>query len=221
MTQALSLNEHLELEMAKHPDRSYFATLLASQPQFSPNNLQAEIQGETEYWMSMLNGADAPSFLQTFEGVRHAFDALKHEASALKDIEKAMVAHGKAEWAEAGICYGKAVSDLHFALIDWSFAIHEVADDTPFDPYYPTKAEREKRNVEDPPRASYQDMCAVSPYLFRIYRNMDRIFCIGQELVQRQITCLTTYMQLAEEQEAVPRSRPDNGTECLGVEEEH
>lgn len=219
-THTRSLNEHLELEIGKHPERTYIATLLASRPQFSPDHLITEVQAETAYWMSLLTEADSDAFLQTFEGVRHAFEALKHEASALKDVERALAAHGKGEWAEAGVFYYKAISDLHFAISDWTFAIHEVADDTPFDPYYANKEERKKHNIEDPPRSSYEDMREVSPHLFRLYRNLERVFCIGQELMQRQITCLTSYMHLAEEQEAARRSQPEAPTASPGNEED-
>ena len=203
-----SLNDHLELEIGKHADRSYVTTLLASQPQFSASNLIAELQAETEHWRSLVSSSGIETFLQTFDGIQHIFNGLKHENSALKDVEKALTAHGKHEWAEAGVLYGKAISDLHFALSDWTFAIHSVADDSPFDPYYPTKAEREKHQFEDPPRASYEEMREVSSYLFRLYRNLDRVFCIGQEITQRQITCLTNYMLAAEKQEAVQNTKP-------------
>ncbi len=202
---ALSFNGHLELEIGKHPERTYLATLLKSQPQFSIDNLQAEIQTEAEHWMTMFSSSDGKSFLQVFEIVEHIFDALKHEGNALKDVEKALAAHKQAEWGEASKYYGSALSDLHFAVSDWNFAIHEVADDCPFDPYYPSKAEREKHNIEEPPRASYEDMREISPLLFRIFRNVDRVFCLGQELVQRQMTCLTIYMQEAEAHHAASR----------------
>jgi hypothetical protein len=197
--QALSVNDHLELEIGKHPERTFFATLLESRPQFSVDWLLAEVQAETEYWVTLLaNPKNGKTFLQNLEGIRHVFDALKHEDSALKDVAYGVTAHSKGDWAEASTYYCKAMSDLHFAHSDWNFAIHELADDTPFDPYYPTKAERVKHNIEDPPRSSDSDMCEVAPGLFRIHRNVDRTFCLGQELVQRQITCLTNYMQEAE-----------------------
>jgi hypothetical protein len=199
---ALSLNGHLELEMSKYPDRTFFATLLNSQPQFSADNLIAEIQAETEYWITRLaNPKNGTTFLQALEGIRHVFDALKHEDKALKDVAKGIAAQGKGEWAEAATYYCKATSDIHFALSDWGFAIHELADDTPFDQYYPTKELRAEHNIEDPPRASYADMCEVAPDLYRLYRNFDRVFCIGQELTQRQFTCLTNYMQAAEKRQ--------------------
>lgn len=200
--QTRGVNEHLELELSKHEERSYLSTLLASRPQFLASNLSAELQAETERWMPLLSTASAETFLQTFEGIKYVFDALKHESRALTDIEKAIVAQGKHEWAEAGTFYGKAVSDLHFALSDWTFAIGQIADDSPFDPYYPTKAERAQHGVEDPPRSSYKEMCGTSASLFQIYRNLDRVFCIGQEIAQRQITCLTNYMQEAEGRDA-------------------
>jgi len=48
-------------------------------------------------------------------------------------------------------------------------------------------------------------MCEISPDLFRIFRNTDRVFCVGQELIQRQMTCLSNYMQEAEAQHATSR----------------
>jgi hypothetical protein len=211
---AFSLNDHLELETEKNPNRSYFAILRGNQPQFSIGNLQADIQAEAEYWMTMLPGSDGKSFLQVFESVQHVFDALKHEGNALKDAEKALDAHKQAEWGEASKYYASALSDLHFAISDWNFVIHEVGDDSPFDPYYPSKAEREKNNTEEPPRASYADMCEISPLLFRIFHNIDRLFCVGQELVQRQMTCLTVYMREAESQHAA--SREERAAEYRG-----
>lgn len=196
-----TLNDHLELEVNKHPDRSYLTTLTNSQPQFSASNLFAEAESEAEFWMACLT-ADGKTFLEAFRGNQHAFDALKHEHGALKDIERAIALHGKGAWAEASIRYGKAISDLHFALSDWNFAIHEYADDSPFDPYYPGKEERVKYDIEEPPRTSYEDMRQIAPFLFRIYRNLDRLFVIGQEITQRQIACLMAHTQVLEEQQA-------------------
>jgi len=199
MDQALSVNDHLELELSKNLPRTFLSTLLDSRPQFSVDMLNVEVQAETEYWVTLLaNPKDGKTFLQTLEGIRHVFDALKHEDSALKDVAMGVTAHSKGDWAEAANYYCRAMSDLHFAHSDWDFAIQELPDDTPFDPYYPMKAERKKHEIEDPPRSSYADMCEVAPSLFRIYRNIDRVFCLGQELVQRQITCLTNYMQEAQ-----------------------
>jgi hypothetical protein len=200
----LSLNGHLELETEKNPQRSYFATLRGSRPQFSSDNLLAEVQAETEHWMTQLTSTEAASFLQALGGTQHVFDGLQHEARALKDITKALAAHGKGEWGEASRYYGNALSDLHFAM-------HGTANDTPFDPYYPTKEERARHNIEEPPRASYEEMREVSPDLFRIFRNLDRVFCIGQEIVQRQMTCLSNYMQEAKAQyEASREERPES-----------
>ena len=120
----------------------------------------------------------------------------------MKDVAKGITAQSKGEWNEAANYYCNALSDLHFAHSDWSFAIHEIADDSPFDNYYPSKAIRQKEGIEEPPRSSFADMSTIAPNLFRIYRNIDRTLCIGQELVQRQITCLTNYMQEAEAQHA-------------------
>src|SRR5262249_42894090 len=134
-----AFNDHLELEIGKHPDRTFFATLQTSRPQFSVDMLMAEVQTETEYWVTLLaNPKNGKSFLENLEGIRHVFDALKHEDSALKDVAKGIASHSKGGWAEAAAYYCKAMSDLHFAHSDWSFAIQEVADDTPFDHYYPT-----------------------------------------------------------------------------------
>jgi hypothetical protein len=210
---ALTFNGHLELEIGKHPERTYLATLLKSQPQFSIDNLQAEIQAEAEYWMTMFSGSDGKSFLEVFKSVEHVFDALKHEGDALKDVQRGLDAHKAGEWGEASKYYGSAIGDLHFAISDWNFATHEIADDSPFDPYYPSKAEREKHNIKEPPRASYEDMREISPMLFRIFRNVDRILCLGQELVQRQITCLTIYMQKAEAQHAASREERTEETQ--------
>lgn len=192
-------NGHLELETLKNPGRSYFTILQNSHPQFSVDNLRAEIQVEAEYWMMMFAGKDGKSFLEVFEGVGHIFDALKHEGGALKDVERAMSAHERADWGEASNYYIRAISDLYNAVSAWGFAMHDIAGDTPFDPYYPQRAERQKHIIEEPPRASYHEMCEVSPLLLRILRNLDRLFCTGQELVQRQMTCLAIYMQKAEE----------------------
>ena len=219
-TQALTFNAHLELEMGKHPERTYLAALLNSQPQFSIENLRAEIQAEAEYWMTLFSSSDGKSFLEVFKSVEHVFDALQHEGRALDDVEKGLGAHKIGEWGEASKHYASALSDLHFAVSDWHFAIHEVADDTPFDPYYPTKEERAKHNIEEPPRASYEDMCEVSPLLFRILRNVDRVLCLGQELAQRQITCLTVYMQGAEAHHAASREEHTADTEDQAEETE-
>ncbi|SRR5579884_147106 len=205
-THALTFNAHLELEIGKHPERTYLATLLNSQPQFSIDNLQADIQTEAEHWMEMFSGSDGKSFLEVFKSVEHVFDALKHEGDALKDVQRGLDAQKAGEWGEASKNYSSALSDLHFAISDWNFAIHHMADDSPFDPYYPSKAEREKHNIEEPPRASYEDMREISPLLFRIYRNIDRVLCVGQELAQRQFSCLTAYMQEAEAQHAASRT---------------
>ena len=208
MNQTARFNEHLDLEIQKHPERLYETKLLASQPQFSAVNLRSEVQAEAEYWKEVLTTMDVASLLETFKGIEHVFDALKHESDALGDLGKALVAHGKKEWADASILYQRTLSDLHFALSDWSFAAHEVADDSPFDPYSSTKEEREKHDIGEPPRSSYADMRAISAHLFRLYQNVDRVLCVGQEITQRQITCLSKYMQAAEEQEAT-RLRED------------
>jgi hypothetical protein len=206
-TKALSLNSHLELEMGKYPDRTFFATLLNSQPQFSADNLIATVQAETEYWMmyftSIKNGKE---FLQTFGGIHHVFDALKHETDALKDLEKALQLHSQGNWADAHKHYCSALMDLHFGFSEWRFAIGKIADETHFDPYHTTAEDRKRHaqqghTVEEPARASYADMQQVSPMLFRLYQNIDRTFCISQEITQRQITCLSNYMQEAEAQE--------------------
>lgn len=200
MNQTLNMNDHLKLEISTHPDRTYLATLLDSHPQFSVDNLQAEVQTEAEYWMTMFSSSDGKSFLQVFESVTHIFDALKDEGDALKIVERALLAHKQADWGEASKYYGNAIGDLSSAVTDWRFAIHQIADDTPFDPYYPSRAEWEKHNIEEPPRSSYEEMREVSPLLFRILHNLDRVCCVMQELVQRQMTCLTNYMQAFETQ---------------------
>lgn len=217
---ALTMNEHLDLEIGKHPERTFFATLMNSQPQFSIDYLNSEVQTEAEHWMASFSGSDGKSFLEVFKSVEHVFDALKHEGSSLKDVEKAITAHKQGEWGEASKYYGNALSDLHFAVSDWEFAIHEIADDTPFDPYYPSRAEREKHNVEEPPRASYEDMREVAPMLFRIFRNLDRMFCVGQELIQRQITCLTIHMQELEAQQAASFTHVTTGNQAEETLEE-
>ena len=209
LNNALRMNEHLDLDLVKHADRLYVQTLVASQPQFSSANLIAEVRAETEYWMQYLSSASPTMFLQSLTNVQHIFDALNHESNALKDVENAIVAHGKREWSEASVLYANAASDLHSAISDWQFAMHEVADDSPFDVYYPTQAQRKKRGIEDPPRASFEEMSEISTSLFRLYRNLDRVFCICQELTQRQISCLMQYMQAAEEQNALLSSRSD------------
>ena len=89
---------HLELEIAHHPERSYFTTLMNSQPQFSVDALIAEVQSETEYWVKLLaNPTNGTSFLQKLEGIRHVFDALKHENDALQLVAKGVIAQSKGE----------------------------------------------------------------------------------------------------------------------------
>ena len=80
MTTMQRVGMHLELEIAQHPERSFFTTLMASHPQFSADALRAELGSETEYWVKLLaNPTDGTSFLQALEGIRHVLDALKHE----------------------------------------------------------------------------------------------------------------------------------------------
>ena len=189
---------HLEQGVAQHPERT-FITLVNSHSQFSVDALRAELGSETEYWVKLLASlADGTSFLQALESIRHIFDALKHEDNAMKDVTEGVAAQSRGEWNEAANYYCNAMGDLNSAHFSWSSAIHEIADDTPFDSYLPPEVIRQREGIKEPSRSSYADMSAVAPNLFRIHSNIDRTFCIGQELVQRQITCLTNYMHEAE-----------------------
>jgi len=183
-----TINEHLQVALAHYAERTFVATLLSSpQMHFSPEALLQWIEEETEYWMAALSEAkDGKTFLQTFEGLQQVFDALKHEEEALEAVRKAVQLHGEGNWADASLFYLQAISNLHFGMFDWSRAAHAIADETPFDPYHTTQEEREKRKargreVSEPSRASYADMQRVSPQLLRLYQNLDRVFCIGQE----------------------------------------
>jgi hypothetical protein len=195
----LTLNHHLALEIAKHPEQTYFATLMESQPQFSASNLLADLHSETEYWMALLSDLDGKTFLETLQGARNAFDALKHEKEILKALEKALDAHGKGDWEEASKLYNRTLSEMWFAISDWNSAIQETADESPLDHYYPSQAERRKQDIEEPPRSSDEELRGIAPHLFHIYRNLDRLFCIGQEIAGRQRVCLTNYMQARQE----------------------
>src|SRR6266700_982470 len=198
-TTTLSLNDHLALEIARHPEHTYFATLIESQPQFSASNLLEELLKETEYWKVLLSDVDSETFLKTLQGARHAFDALQHERKLLALVERALDAHGRGDWEEATKLYSKALHDSWYTISDWGSAIHETTDDTPLDPYYPSRTERRKQDIEEPPRSSYEEISQIAPYLLRIYHNFDRLYCIGQEIAQRQRVCLTNYMQALEE----------------------
>jgi len=186
------------LEIDKHPEHTYFATLLESQPQFSASNLFAELHSETEYWMALLSDLDGKTFLRALEGARHTFDALKHENRILRHLEKALDAHGKGDWEEACKGYSRTLSEMWFAISDWGSALQETADEGPLDHYYPTQAERRAKNIEEPARSSDEDLQEIAPHLFHIYRNLDRLFCIGQELAGRQRVCLINYLQARE-----------------------
>lgn len=207
------MTTHLNLEAGQHPDRSYFSTLLATQPQFSAEHLTEEVQAEILYWTGLLTVAPVgPAFALTFDNIEHAVGALRHESDALKDVAKALRAHGAEEWADASNYYTRVISDLHFALTDWCFALSKIGDDTPFDHYRGTIEERKKHKIAEPPRASLEDMQQVSPHLMRCYRNLDRVMTIGLEVVQRQMTVLTHYMSAAEAQ----AYSPEKLTEAIG-----
>jgi hypothetical protein len=161
----------------------------------------ATTQAEVSYWTTLLTTAPAGNaFLSIFENIRHAIEALNQEVDTLRTMEKAVQAQTIGEWANASNYYARAVGSLHFALADWCFALNSIAARTPFNYRRATRAERAEHQIEEPPQASYEEMQQVSLYLFRIYQNMDRIFCLGLALTQRQMMCLTNYMHTAEAQ---------------------
>jgi hypothetical protein len=199
--------DHQILQAGLHPERLYLATMQNALPQFSVDRLAEHVQAETVYWTGLLSTASAGSdFLLTFEQIEHAMNALSSESNALKDLGKAVEAHARCEWADASNCYTQAVTDLHFALGQWCYALCKIGDDTPFDHYYGTRAEREKHQIPEPPRQSLAEMQAVSPVLFRAYQNLDRLLCLGVEVTQRQMLCLTRYLQEAEAQAHSPEA---------------
>jgi len=203
----MTIANHTDLEAGRHPDRMYFSKLLAAQPQFSADRLIEEVQKEILYWTGLLNAVPTGgAFTMTFENIEHCVAALRHENDALKDVLNAMRSYASGQWADASNYYTRAISDLHFTLSDWGFALSRIADDTPFDHYRGTTEERRKDKTPEPPRTSLADMQLVSPHLFRIYQNMDRVIAVGVELVQRQITCLTNYMSEAEAQAYSPEA---------------
>jgi hypothetical protein len=177
-------------------------------PQFSPTRLLENVQAEIVYWTRLLATSPAgAAFLLTLESVSEVVDALQKESEALTDLSKAVEAQESGWWADASNYYTRATSDLRFALSDWCSALCKIGDDTPFDHYYGTRAEREKHQQSEPPRRSLAEMQQVSLYLARAYQNLDRLFCLGVEVTQRQMLCLTRYLAEAEAQVSSPETR--------------
>lgn len=213
--QTVITTDPLTLQAGLHPERLYLATMQNASPQFSVDRLLEHVQTELVYWTGLLASPTGSAFLLTFEKVEHAIEALKQESIALKDILKAVEAHGIGAWADASNYYTRSVSDLQFAASSWCSALARISDETPFDHFRGTRAEREKYKRPEPPRQSLPEMQAISPMLFRIYQNIDRVFCLGVEIAQRQMLCLARYMTEAETSAYSPQAIAEAINELL------
>ena len=179
-----------------HPEHLFLATPQHPQP-VTVESLSEILQQETVYWTTMLPTAPAG------KTVRHFTTALREERSALDETEQAVQAHARAEWAEACTHYTRAVVTLDAVLSEWRWMLARIASETPFTWYAMTRQEREEQQLPEPLPVSFAQMQEISPFLFRVYQNMDRLFCLGVELTQRLNLCLHMHMQEAERREGI------------------
>ena len=198
------------LQTVAHLDRVFLTTLRDQQPPFTLESLTQTLQHETAFWTAQVTHLlTGPAGWQALEQVRDVFDAFKHERDALSQLAPALEAHRCGEWAEASHLYRRVLTDLHFALMDWEFALDTIGEDTPFDAAWGTKTEREQEQIAEPSRISYSELLAISPLLFRVYRNMDRVCCLSLELTQRLMLCLSQFMEEAEAREQTTMELPE------------
>ncbi|MGH2478565.1 MAG: hypothetical protein ACRDHW_02770 [Ktedonobacteraceae bacterium] len=186
---------------------SFLSTALtASSAQELLDQLQEAAKQEMAYWTGLLS--EAPDRVKMYKLIQHCMSALNHESSAAKEIANAIQAEASGLIAEASVYYHRAHSDLGFAFSDWHFAVPEVADDSPFDTYMPTTAERKQYEKDgyprqkQPTRISYTDLLEISPMLHHIYVSMDRVHCLGLSLTQFQMAHLSTCLIEAEHRSA-------------------
>lgn len=177
-------------------------TLTAATPQELLDQSNEAMKNEMAYWSNLL--ASATNHIARYKDIRQCLEALEHESRATKDIAKAIQAENNGLHADACVCYARAQMDLHFALSSWTFAISEIADDSPLNPYNSTTAEREQykqehgKELEQPKRTSYPDLLKISALLHHVHLSTDRICCLGLSITQYQMHHLTAYLAEAE-----------------------
>jgi hypothetical protein len=180
--------------------------LTAVTPQELLEEANAALKAEMTYWSNLL--LIATDNIGMFKTIQHCLEGLEREAKAMKDVTSAIQAEQSGLCADASVYYARAQSDLQLALSSWHFAIADVADDSPFDIYMPTSAERKQYEEQKmsagklPTRTSYAAMQEISPMLHHVYLSMDRVYCLGLSLTQYQMRHLTTYLIEAKQQQA-------------------
>ena len=151
---------------------------------------RAAVQAERAYW----RGTPAPTTpWLAYAKRRSIFPALQQEMSAIEQITQAMLAQERAEWAQAGSSYACAVNLLSTAFSKWSWAIGMIASEIPF---AGCSAEPEHRFAL-PPSLPLEMIEAISPYVLHIYESVDRVLNVWQDLLPRQVLCLTKTLQAA------------------------
>lgn len=186
---------------------SFLGTALtATTAQELLDQLSEAVKQEMTYWTNLLT--EAPDRMNMYKWVKYCLSALDHESRAAKEIANAILAEATGLVAEASVYYARAHSDLRSALSDLHFAIPEIADDTPFNTYMATTADRKEYEEagypkpKQPTRVSYADLLEISPLLHRIYISIDRVHCLALSITQFQMAHLTTYLIEAEHSSA-------------------
>lgn len=188
--------------------KTFLATALTSPtPQTLLECVTEAVNTEMAYWSNILATSNTltnnSSIVTTYNTIQHCLQALKHENSALKDMKHAIEAEHQALWSDASVNYARAQSDLQSALFDWTLALHEIAQDSAFDTYIATAAERaEHKQAQAPTRTSYTDLLEISPMLHHAYLSIDRLHSLGLSLVQYQMHHLNTHLLEAQQQQA-------------------
>jgi hypothetical protein len=154
-------------------------------PSFDRDACLVAIKTEMAYWREANELA--------YEKRHLILRALQHERSAVEQIRQAVQAEARAEWAQAASCYACAVNALCAALAKWSCAIEVIADKTPFDGFA-VQGEPQYR-FAPPPSLSLEAVEQISPYLLRIYASVGRVLDMWQDLLPRQVHCLTKTVQ--------------------------